>query len=140
MGGLGGIGVDLFDVAGIWEPSRRSVPLTVDEDDEEVKDSRTAVRPRLRTMLESSCRGMPGTFRLVTGGRLRVGLSCFLLIGALTGVETPGDCDDMDVGVEVLLKAPGDSERRMEEPLSAKVGVGGGNCGVDKASGRLRVL
>lgn len=116
------------------------MPLTVDEDDEEVKDSRTAVRPRLREILESSCSGTPGNFRLVTGGRLRVGLSCFLPMGALIGVETPGDCDDMDVGVEVLLKAPGDSERRVDEPLSAKVGVGGGKFCVDKASGVLRVL
>lgn len=76
----------------------------------------------------------------MTGGRLRVGLSCFLLIGALIGVETPGDCDDMDVGVEVLLKAPGDSERRVDEPLSAKVGVGGGKFWVGKVSGVLRVL
>lgn len=76
----------------------------------------------------------------MTGGRLRVGLICFLLIGALTGIETPGDCDDMDVGVEVLLNAPGDSERRVDEPLSAKVGVGGGKFCVDEASGVLRVL
>ena len=114
--------------------------MTVDEDDEEVKDSRTAVRPRLREMLESSCSGMPGNFRRVTGGRLRVGLSCFLFIGALIGVDTPGDCDDIDVGVEVLLKAPGDSERRMDEPLSAKVRVGRGKFCVVKASGVLRVL
>ena len=52
------------------------------------------------------------------------------------GVEIPGDCDDMDVGVEVLLKAPGDSERRMDEPLSARLGR---YC-VVKASGMLRVL
>lgn len=140
MGGLGGIGVDLFEVERTWEPSRRSVPLTVDEDDEEVKDSRTAVRPRLCKILESSRSGLPGNFRLVTGGRLRVGLSCVLLIGALIGVETPGDCDDMDVGVEVLLKAPGDSERRVDEPLSTKVGVGGGKFCVDNVSGVLRVL
>ena len=134
------MGVDRFEVERIWEPSRRSVPLTVDEDDEEVKDSRTAVRPRLCEILESSCSGMPGNLRLVTGGRLRVGLSCFLLLGALTGVENPGDCDDMDVGVEALLKAPGDSERRVDEPLSANVGVGGGRLCVDKRSEALRVL
>lgn len=116
------------------------MPLTVDEDDEEVNDSRTAVRPRLCRRLESSCSGMPGNFRLVTGGRLRVGLSCFLPIGALIGVETPGDCDDMDVGVEVLLKAPGDSERRVDEPLSAKVGVGGGKFCAGNVSWVLRVL
>ena len=116
------------------------MPLTVDEDDEEVKDSRTAVRPRLCEIFKSSCNGMPGNFRLVTGGRLRVGLSCFRLTGGLTGIEAPGDCDDIDVGVEVLLNAPGDSERRVDEPLSAKVGVGGGKFCVDKASGLLRVL
>ena len=91
-------------------------------------------------MLESSGSGIPGNFRLVTGGRLRVGLSCFLLTGVLIGVEIPGDCDDIDVGVEVLLKAPGDSERRVDEPLSAMVGVGGSKFCVDKASDVLRVL
>ena len=116
------------------------MPLTVDEDDEEVKDSRTAVKPRLWEMLESSGSGMPGNFRLVTGGRLRVGLSCFLLIEAFIGVDTPGDWDDIDVGVEVLLKAPGDSERRVDDPLSAKVGVGGGKFCVDIDSGLVREL
>jgi len=55
---------------------------------------------------------------LVMGGRLLVGLDILVLGIVLTGVGTPGDCDDIDVGVEVRLKAPGDSERRVDEPLS----------------------
>lgn len=60
----------------------------------------------------------------------------------MAGVGTPGDCDDIDVGVEALLKAPGDSERRVEDPLSwPSVGVGGGRLGVDDGSGGvLRLL
>ena len=53
----------------------------------------------------------------------------------------PGDADDMEVGVEVRLKAPGDSDRRVDEPLSwAKVGVGGGRFCVNNAWGAARVL
>lgn len=100
----------------------------VDEDDDEVADSLTAVRPLL-------CEGMissAGNFLLDTGGRLLVGLIC-LLKGALIDVPTPGDCDDMDVGVEVRLKFPGDSERRVDDPLSwTNVGVGCGRVGVDE--------
>lgn len=53
----------------------------------------------------------------MTGGRLRVGLIC-LLNGVFAGVPIPGDADDMEVGVDVRLKAPGDSDRRVDEPLS----------------------
>lgn len=108
----------------------------VDEDDDEVADSLTAVKPLLCEGTTSSV----GNFLLVTGGRLLVGLIC-RLNGALTGVPTPGDCDDMDVGVEVLLKLPGDSERRVDDPLSwTKVGVGCGRFGVDEGCEGLRVL
>ncbi len=99
----------------------------VDEDDDEVADSLTAVRPLF-------CEGMissAGNFLLVTGGRLLVGLIC-PLNGALIGVPTPGDCDDIVVGVEVLLKLPGDSERRVDDSLPwTNVGVGCGRLGVD---------
>lgn len=123
-----------------WEPSRRSAAFTVDEDEDEVKDSRTDGRPALCVRCVSSGCCAFGNFLLVTGGRLRVGLVC-LLNGVLAGVPMPGDADDMDVGVEVRLKAPGDSERRVEEPLSwAKVGVGGGRFCVDNACGGARVL
>lgn len=108
----------------------------VDDDEEDVADSLTAVSPRV-------CEGMMssgGNFLRVTGGRLRVGLIC-LLNGALIGVPTPGDCDDMEVGVEVRLKFPGDSDRRVEDPLSwTNVGAGVGRLGVDEACGTVRVL
>ncbi len=133
--GLGGWGVDGSERT--CDPSRRcSEALMVDEDDDEVIDSLTAVRPLL-------CEGMissAGNFLLVTGGRLLFGLICFL-DGALIGVPTPGDCDDMDVDVEVLLKLPGDSERRVDDPLSwTNVGVGCGRFGVNEGCGGLRVL
>ena len=45
----------------------------------------------------------------------------------------------MEVGVDVRLSEPGDSERRVEDPLLwAKLGVGGGRLCVDKACGTLR--
>ena len=104
------------EIEGTWDGSRLSPALTVDEEEEDVADSRTAVKPRV--CMSSGC-GTPGNFLLVTGGRLRVGLvACRDLRGALTGVPIPGDCDDIEVGVEVRLKAPGDSERRVDELLS----------------------
>ena len=102
--------------------SPRSVPFTVDEEDEDVTDSRTDARPRT---------SLSGLFRFirspVTGGRLLVGLDCLGLRGDLLGRDMLGEYDDIEVGVEVRLKEPGDSERRVEEPLlCAKLGVGGG--------------
>lgn len=43
-----------------------------------------------------------------------------------------GEYEETDVGVEVRLNDPGDSDRRVEEPLLfAKLGASGGrNCGV----------
>lgn len=122
------------------EPSRRSAAFTVDEDEDEVADSRTDGRPARCVRCGSSWCCALGNFLLVTGGRLRVGLVC-LLNGAFAGVPMPGDADDMEVGVEVRLKAPGDSDRRVDEPLSwAKVGVGGGRFCVNNAWGVARVL
>lgn len=46
-----------------------------------------------------------------------MGLIC-LLNGVFAGVPMPGDADDIEVGVDVRLKALGDSERRVDEPLS----------------------
>ena len=42
----------------------------------------------------------------------------------------------MDVGVDVRLKEPGDSERRVEEPLlCAKLGAGCAKFGVEVIAG-----
>ena len=108
----------------------------VDDDDEEVADSRTAVNPLLCDTGISSA----GNFLLVTGGRLLVGLVCRRR-GTLIGVPTPGEWEDMDVGVEVRLKFPGDSDRRVDEPLSwANAEESGGTFGVADDCGGFRVL
>ena len=101
-----------------FEPARDS-GLTVDEEEDDVPDSRTAVSPVLRgTVCSSCCIKRSANLFLVTGGRLLVGLVVLARKGALMGVGTPGDWDDIEVGVDVRLNAPGDSERRVEEPLS----------------------
>ena len=47
----------------------------------------------------------------------------------------------MEVGVEVLLKPPGDSDRRVEDPLlCAKLAVGGDRFRMDNGSGVDRGL
>ena len=45
----------------------------------------------------------------------------------MVGRVIPGECEDTDVGVDVLLNGPGDSEYRVEAVLlrAAKFGVGG---------------
>ena len=105
----------------------------MEDDDEEVPDSRNAGSPWLCERWLSSCGRKFPTLRLVTGGRLRVGLTCLTLIGDFAGRGIPGEYEDMDVGVDVRLKALGDSERRVDEPLlCAKLDVGGGKLGVEK--------
>ena len=69
--------------------SARSPPRTVDEEEDDVIDSRTAGRPR--TSLESSSCIAPAAFRLVTGGRLRIGLICLVLTADLAGKDIPGE-------------------------------------------------
>lgn len=69
----------------------------------------------------------------VTGGRLRVGLVCRGRSGDLVVAGIPGEYEEIDVGVEVRLNEPGDSDRRViDEPLLfAKLGASGGrSCGV----------
>ena len=90
-GGVGG-GGDRRLRGLVWpasELSTRSPPLTVDEDEEDVKDSRTAGRPC--TSLESPSREAPPIFRLVTGGRLLVGLIGLTLEADLGGSGIPGE-------------------------------------------------
>lgn len=50
----------------------------------------------------------------MTGGRLRVGLDCLGLGAAFGTKRNAGECEDIEVGVEVRLKGPGDSEQRVE--------------------------
>lgn len=110
------------------------MPLTVDDEDEDVMDSRTAASPLVSASL-SSCL----ILHLVTGGRLRIGLDCRVFRGDWAGRDILGEYEDIDVGVDVRLSEPGDSERRVEEPLLwAKLGVGGGRLFVDRVCGALR--
>ena len=140
-GGLGGGGERRRGVLWTWVASTRSAParsapFTVEDDDDEVPDSRSAGSPWYCDSSVSSCAGKFPILLLVTGGRLRVGLTCLSRIGDLAESGMPGECDDIDVGVDVRLNAPGDSERRVDEPLlCAKLGVGGGKFCVDMACG-----
>ena len=103
----------LEEVSGL---SIRSTALIVDDEDEDVVDSRSTGRPC--GLGSSFCSKLPPILCLVTGGRL-----CAELIGGLIldtnlgGYVIPGECEEMDVGVDVLLKGPGDSEARVEALL-----------------------
>ena len=91
--------------------SGRSTPLTVDEDDEDVSDSRKAGSPCVLALSRPSWCAASPSLLLVIGGRLRKGLSCLGLDADFEGAKTiPGEWEDIEVGVEVLLKGPGDSE------------------------------
>ena len=118
IGGLGGGGEsrDFFVLMWALTLPPRSPAFTVDPEEDEVKDSRSAGRPWLSNLPLPSPWTNPPTFRpvSVTGGQLRVGLSC---LGLATGFETKrnaGEWEDIDVGVEVRLNGPGDSEQRVE--------------------------
>ena len=90
LGPLGGGEERLLPGIPVLLPSFLSVPLTVDEDEEDVADSRSAGSPRVSGTFKSFLRG--GTpYRLVTGGRLRGGLSCLVCNGDFAGTETPGE-------------------------------------------------
>jgi hypothetical protein len=73
----------------------------------------------------------------VTGGRLLVGLTDCLRVGTFFGpCSIPGECEEAEVGVEVLLKGPGDSDNRVEALLLCAVnGVGGGRFWVESLCG-----
>lgn len=69
---------------------------------------------------------MSPPLRRVTGGRLRVGLTCLVLEAIFDGATMPGEYDDNEVGVDVrLLKGPGESEYRVEG-LLVEVTIGPG--------------
>ena len=66
--------------------------LTVEEDEEEVADSLTAVSPVIRVgPLSALCINCLWNLLHVTGGRLGFGLVPLALDGAFAGVGTPGD-------------------------------------------------
>lgn len=132
-GGLGGRGDSLF----FFTDDFRSTSLTVEFDDEDVRDSRTAARPWGSALNASISFALPALLR-VTGGRVTAGLNCLVRgAGIRIGITRPGDCDDIDVGVVSRLygPGPGDSENLVEGlPLKAlnwllvpeNTGVGGG--------------
>jgi hypothetical protein len=96
-GGLGGGGGSRFAFlpGSFLSPSR-----TVEFDDDEVRDSRTAARPRTSALRGSPSFGTLPALLRVTGGRVWAGLALVALGGAIRmGATRLGDCDEIDVGV-----------------------------------------
>ena len=108
-GGLGGGGDSLFffllSCLSCLSPSR-----TVELDDDDVSDSRTAARPRGSALKESPSFGMLSALLRVTGGLVK-GESASLIrppvAGIRIGATRPGDCDEIEVGVVSRLYGPG---------------------------------
>jgi hypothetical protein len=112
--------------------------LTVELEDDEFNDSRTAARPCGSALMASTSFGTLPVLLRVTGGRVRLGLLICLALGGLRrlGATSPGDCDDIEVGVVSRLygPGPGDPENFVEGlalmvllPENSKLaGVGGG--------------
>ena len=85
------------------DPVALSPSLTVEFDEEDVKDSRREGRPCTSIRVPSgSLLVLPARLR-VTGGRLLIGLFCRSLGVILDGATTLGDCEDIEVGVVSLL-------------------------------------
>lgn len=98
----------------------------MDVDDEEVEDSRTDESPCCLRKLSSS-----GVLCRTTGGLLCKGLACRTRVVDFVDNATPGEYDDIDVGVEDTLNAPGDSEYRVEGVVEiAYCGIGRGRISV----------
>lgn len=109
----------------------RSAFLIVEDEDEEVIDSRTAGSPLLSNA-PSSSRPCPASFRCVTGGRLVFGLPGLVLVANLEIWEFAGEWEEADVVIEAMLQGLRDSDWRVEALLlRAKFGVGGFGSGVD---------
>lgn len=72
---------------------------------EEEEDSRTEGSP-----WASKLEAISSVIFRVVGGRLRVGLSCRILVVVfmVMGATRPGDADDIEVGVELMLNGPGE--------------------------------
>ena len=108
----------------------------VEVDGEEFVDSRTDERVCWRTL------GSSGVRRRVTGGGLLCsGLVCLVRVVDLIDSATPGEYDDMEVGVEETLKGPGDSEYRVDGVVDrAYCGAGRGKISVGPTSSSYKRL
>jgi len=109
-GGLGGGGDSLsfFFFLSFLSPSR-----TVELDDEDVRDSRTAARPCASALTGSASLGMLSPLLRVIGGLVRAesnGLIRVPAVGIRIGATRPGDCDEIEVGVVSRLYGPGPGE------------------------------
>jgi hypothetical protein len=128
-----------------------SLARTVELEDDEVDSSLTAVKPWWSAVTElTSFETLPVLLR-VTGGRVRAGSACRTLVPGgwmRIGATSPGECEDMEVGVVSRLygPGPGDSDHLVEGlPLKAlswllvpeNSGVGGGRSFVAIREGRL---
>jgi hypothetical protein len=97
-GGLGGGGVSLFFLAVL---SLLSESRTVELEDDDVRDSRTAASPS-GSALRASTSLLPALLRVtaLTGGLVCAGLPCLALGGGIRmGATSPGDCEVIEVGV-----------------------------------------
>jgi hypothetical protein len=103
-GGLGGSGDKrFFFFLPLSVFSSFPLPLTVELDEDEVSDSRSAGSPFPSAATVSfSSEALPMRL-LVTGGRLWMGLPCRNRGVPLRGTISPGDCEDIEVGVVSLL-------------------------------------
>lgn len=141
-GGLGASGDGLFFFLVLLSFMSPPPSRTVELDDDDVKDSRTAARPWASALTASMSFDMlPVLLRLI-GGLLAWAGSIGLILatdetGIRMGATSPGDCDEMEVGVVSRLygPGPGDPENRVEGlPLKPLIwllapenkGVGGG--------------
>lgn len=76
----------------------------------------------------------------VVGSLFCNGLACLVRSDVFDSV-TPGEYDDIDVGVDEMLKAPGDSEYRVDGVAeSAYCGVGKGRISVGPISSSKRLF
>jgi len=98
-----------------------SPPLRVEVDEDD--DSRTGARPRSFVLPDTS-----SVLTREAKGRWRLGLGCFARELALT--TSPGEADDMEVGVELTLNGPGEYPVEGVEVDKAYRGVGVGRPSV----------
>ena len=114
-GGLGGNGDNRFFFLFFF--SSAFSPLTVEFEDDDVKDSRRDGKPCISsTPASASFELLPARLRDDSGGLLLIGLGCRSRGVIRRETARPGDCEDIEVGVVSLLNAPGpgDSEKRVE--------------------------
>lgn len=114
-GGVGGVADrrPCFTGAATFVSVIGSVARIVEPEEEDVMDSLNTGRPEGSVSFPEV--EVPIPLCLVTGGREWTdGVS---LEGNLEGEMTPGEWDDAEVGVDVRLKAPGDTEQRVDATL-----------------------